>query len=130
VKEDVIDLGKHKLNVSSLETTGPGPATIGFGESIGCPGSTGLSSSKYLLCAQGSPPVLFQQTSAGETRPVSSRAPVGFQDNSNGPKPACEEASRGTFYVEKGSGRLGGKPFLCIKTSGGKYSWIQLAATP
>jgi hypothetical protein len=63
-------------------------------------------------------------------RPVSSLSPVGFQDVSTGPKPACAVASRGTFYVEKGTGKEADKPLPCVRKSDNAYDWIRLNVIP
>jgi hypothetical protein len=127
VKGEIIDLGRRDLKVNSLTTTGPGAGYLSFLEN-GCPANNKRALVTY--CAQGSPPSLFQVTSTGERRPVSSISPVGFQDSSISSKPTCSANNRGTFYVEKGSTRVTDKPFLCIKKSDDTYGWIQLGITP
>ncbi|MEQ1845610.1 MAG: hypothetical protein ABL983_08535 [Nitrospira sp.] len=127
-EEKIVDLGKRGLKANTLETTGPGPSLISFGK-IGCP-SSALVGTKVAYCAQGSPLSLFQLTSVGELRPVSSLSPVGFQDVSIVSKPTCTAANRGTFYAEKGTGTVADKPFLCVKKSDNTYDWIQLGMIP
>lgn len=124
----IVDLGKRGLRANTMETTGPGPSLISFGK-IGCP-SSALVGTKVAYCAQGSPLSLFQLTSVGELRPVSSLSPVGFQDVSIASKPTCTAANRGTFYAEKGTGTVADKPFLCVKKSDNTYDWIQLGMIP
>jgi hypothetical protein len=63
-------------------------------------------------------------------RPVSSLSPVGFRDASTAAKPNCTAENRGTFYVEKGAGKIADKPFLCAKKSDNSYEWIGLAVVP
>jgi hypothetical protein len=125
VKEQVVDLGTRTLRVKRIEATGPGPNYLSFTE-LGCPSTLGVGE-HILLCAKGSPTSFFQLNSMGELRPVSSFSPVGFQDVSTGPKPTCSATSRGTFYVEKGTGKVADKPFLCAKQLDNTYDWIQLS---
>lgn len=127
VQGQVIDFGEREIKARKMTTTGRGPSSLGF-TNIGCPASAGGSKVEY--CAQGSPLSLFQVTSSGESRPVSSRSPVGFQDASIGPKPPCSAANRSTFYVEKGSDNDADKPLLCVKDSKNNYYWIQLSMVP
>jgi hypothetical protein len=61
---------------------------------------------------------------------VSSFSSIGFQDASTDPKPSCSAARRGTFYVEKATGKGADKPFLCARKSDNTYDWIQLAVIP
>ena len=124
VQGQIVDLGTRSLKAKSFETTGPGPDSLAFRE-LGCP-STLEGNQHILLCAKGSPPSFFQLNSKGELRPVSSFSPMGFQDVSTGPKPTCSATSRGTFYVEKGTGKVADKPFLCVKQLDNTYDWIQL----
>jgi len=128
VQGQVIDLGNRELKAAKVSTTGRGPSSLGFGH-LGCPPSPeeGVA---VAYCAKGSPLSLFQVPSTGEPRPVSSFSPVGFQDVSVAPKPACNLSNRGTFYVEKGAGGLTDKPFLCAKKSDNTYAWIQLGIVP
>ena len=128
VQGQIVDFGKRRVRAEIMETTGPGPGRIAFGE-IGCPPSV-EQGQLVTYCAQGSPLSLFQLTSTGERRPVSSLSPVGFQDVSIAPKPTCTAANRGTFYVEKGTGQVADKPFLCAKKSDNTYGWIQLGMIP
>jgi uncharacterized protein YoxC len=128
VQGQMIDLGKRSLRVQTLETSGPGPSQMAFNV-VGCPPSTERVSG-VVYCVQGSPLSLFQLTSTGERRPVSSLSPVGFQDASIAPKPPCTAGNRGTFYVEKGAGKVADKPFLCAKQSDNTYAWIQLGIIP
>jgi hypothetical protein len=123
------DLSKLDLRVRSLETvpTEGGPSSLSLGR-LGCQPAALAKGAAVAYCAQGSPPFLFQRTAAGDVRPVSSSSPEGFQDESTAPKPACTSASRGTFYVEKGTGNAADKPFVCVRGSGGVYNWIQLGA--
>jgi hypothetical protein len=127
VQGQVLDLGKRDLKANTVTTTAPGPGYFGIGE-LGCPSST--KGFKLLFCAQGSPPSLFQLSSTGQLTPVSSLSPVGFADVSTGAKPTCNVSKRGTFFVEKGSGRVSDKPFLCARESDNTYNWIPLAAVP
>jgi hypothetical protein len=131
VQSDVIDLGAHSLKVARmLEVTGTGPSYWGL-ESLGCPRPDALVTGvKIALCAQGSPVSFFQLTPAGDVRPLSSLSTIGFQDVSVAMKPSCTAASRGTFYVQKGSGDVADKPFVCVKGSNNSYEWIQLVAVP
>jgi gas vesicle protein len=128
VQGQIVDLGEKGLRANSLETTGPGPASIGFNK-MGCPTSDPKRSA-VVYCVQGSPLSLYQLTSGGELRPVSSRSPVGFQDVSNAAKPTCTSFIRGTFYLEKGAGKAPDEPFVCAKESNDTYDWIQLGITP
>jgi hypothetical protein len=128
VQEQIVDFGKRRLKAEGLETTGPGPGRFSFGE-LGCPPSV-EKGNLVTYCAQGSPLSLFQVTSTGDRRPVSSLSAVGFQDVSTAGKPTCTAANRGTFYVEKGTGQVADKPFLCVKTSDNTYGWIQLGMIP
>jgi hypothetical protein len=127
VQGQIIDLGKHDLKVNSLRTTGPGPGYFGI-EELGRPIST--DGYKVVYFAQGSPPSLYQRTSAGEESPVSGRSTVGFQDISTDPKPTCGLSRRGTFFLEKGSGKIPDRPFVCARKSDNGYDWIQLVAVP
>ena len=121
------NLSKLDLRVHSLETVGSPsdasePAGVGL-KQLGCqfsPASPWAKGSKIVLCAQGSPP-LFYQRAGDEVRPVSSLSPVGFQDVSISARPACGAASRGTFYVEKGAGRVAEHPFLAARKSDGMF---------
>ena len=127
VKGQIVDLGARDLKANSVITTGSGPGYFAIGE-LGCvPPTKGY---KVIYCAQGSPTSLFQFTSAGELAPVSSRSPVGFQDLSTDAKPACNVSKRGTFFVEKGSGKVADKPLLCARKSDNTFDWIQLAMIP
>jgi cell division protein FtsB len=128
-EEKIVDLGKRGLRASFMETTGAGPSLISFGK-IGCPSSALATGTKVAYCAQGSPLSLFQLTSVGELRPVSSRSTIGFQDVSTASKPTCTVDNRGTFYAEKGTGTAADKPFLCVKKSDNTYDWIQLGMVP
>jgi hypothetical protein len=133
VKTDVLDLRKKDVKVHTLETVGsPSDAGVGGGigiNELGCQPSKWSKAAKLLLCAQGSPP-LFYQRAGDDVRPISSLSPVGFRDASTGTKPTCTAAARGTFYVEKGAGKIADKPFLCAKKSDNTYEWIQLAVVP
>ncbi len=121
VKGEVLDLSTKTLKVRLLETTGAGHSFILFGN----PGCGPVpKDSKIGYCAQGSPPVLTQVSVSGESAPVASRSPIGFQDTSAGAKPTCVASNRGTFYVEKGATD---KPFLCAQKSAGTYAWMELA---
>jgi len=128
VKDQIVDFGKRRLKAETIETTGPGPGAWSIGVT-GCPPST-IQGNLVTYCAQGSPLSLFQVTSTGERRPVASLSAVGFQDVSTAAKPTCTAANRGTFYVEKGTGQVADKPFLCAKTSDNTYGWIQLGMIP
>jgi hypothetical protein len=125
------DLSQLDLRVHTLETVGSpsdsGRGTqIGF-KSVGCqPIPPDKDQSKVWYCVLGPPFVLYQRSS-GVLRPVSSLSPVGFQDTSVGPKPACTVANRGTFYVEKGTGKETDKPLLCVRQQDGAYGWVQLS---
>jgi F0F1-type ATP synthase membrane subunit b/b' len=124
------DLSKLDLRVHTLETVElpsehlPGQWGI---KTIGCQPSSYTKETKILLCAQGSPPLFYQRTSAEDLRPVSSLSPIGFQDASTDSKPACTAARRGTFYVEKGAGKIADKPLLCVRKSDNNFEWIELA---
>jgi hypothetical protein len=129
VQGQVIDLGSNKrLKVGEIETTGAGHGVgIGF-EELSCETSTFMQQkAKVMYCAQGSPPMLFQWTPTGPLRAVSGASPAGFQDLSTSPKPICDSAGRGTFYVEKGTGRTADKAFLCARESDGSFAWTALA---
>ncbi|MGD1213358.1 MAG: hypothetical protein ABR861_00035 [Terriglobales bacterium] len=128
VKKSVVDFGKRDIKANSFMSTGPGPGRIQFGET-GCFFSRDKDIKVY-YCAQGTPPSLFQLTSTGDLRPVASRSPIGFQDASTAAKPTCTDTNRGTFYVEKGTGKLADKPFLCAKKADDSYGWIELAMLP
>lgn len=128
IKKDVVDLGNRTLKVGTLETSGTGTSSLSFGNP-GCPSSP-VQGTKVTFCAQGSPLSLFQVTSAEGSRPVSSLSPVGFQDTSTAAKPTCTAANRGTFYVEKATGEVTDKPFLCARKSNNMYSWVQLGTIP
>jgi cell division protein FtsB len=120
VKDQVLDLSTKTLKVKTLETTGAGHSGILFGN----PGCDPVpKDSKLGYCAQGSPPVLTQISVSGESAPVASRSPIGFQDTSAGAKPACAANNRGTFYVEKGATD---KPFLCVQKNTGAYAWMEV----
>jgi hypothetical protein len=122
VKGDMLDLGSKTLRARRLETSGgAGHSGLQFG-TIGC--DSVEKGQQLLYCAQGSPPVLTQVSISGESAPVASRSPVGFQDTSAGAKPSCSTTNRGTFYVEKGATD---KPFLCVQKSAGTYAWMELA---
>jgi hypothetical protein len=132
VQGQILDLGSRTLRVGTLETTGTGgPSSMSFGN-LGCQPSALPEGQKVAYCAEGSPPsiFLFQRTFTGDLRPVSSVSPVGFQDASNARKPTCTAANRGTFYVEKGSGKMADKPFLCARKSDNTFDWIQLVMVP
>lgn len=126
------DLSKLNLRVHTLETIPtPGeeklPSSLSFG-TLGC-GPTALAKgTQVAYCAQGSPPslYLYQRSLDGVVKPVSAVSPVGFQDASTVPKPNCDATRRGTFYVEKGSGKVADEPFLCVKDANGKLEWITL----
>lgn len=122
---DVIDIGKRKLKASSIETTGPGFPTLGFGPQLGCPASPPPPST-VAFCVEGSPPSLYEVTSTGQKRPIASLSPVGFQESSVGVKPTCTSTNRGTFYVEKGQAKVPDQPFLCMKKSDDTYAWFQM----
>jgi len=124
VQGQVVDLGTRGLRAKFIETTTLGPSYLGF-KHLGCP-STLEKGLAVLYCTKGSPLSLFQLTSTGEPKQVSSFSPMGFQDVSTGPKPICAAANRGTFYVEKGTGNVADKPFLCVKQLDNTYAWIQL----
>lgn len=128
LQEQVVDFGKREVKAEKVTTTGPGPSLISMAH-IGCPPFP-PQGSKVTYCAEGSPPSLFQITSTGEKRPVSSFSAVGFQDGSTAPKPTCSAANRGTIYVEKGPKKVADKPFLCVKKPNEAYAWIQLVAIP
>jgi hypothetical protein len=129
VQRQVVDLGERGLRAKTVETTGPGPFLLSVHE-IGCPPSVLAKGAKVAYCVQDSPLSLYQRAATGELRPVSSLSPVGFQDVSTAPKPTCTAANRGTFYVEKGTGKVADKPFLCVKKSDNTYDWIQLSVNP
>jgi len=124
VQGQMVDLGQRGLKAGFFVSTASGPSYFGL-RRLECPATAEGNAVAY--CAEGSPPSLLQRTSTGELRPVSSFSSTGFQDVSTGPKPTCTQAIRGTIYVEKGSGKVADKPFLCARQSGGTYDWIQLA---
>ncbi len=128
VQGQVVDLGRRDLRANSFEATGPGPGYFTLG-GLACPSSV-KQGFDLDYCAKGSPPVLYQLTSTGDLRPVSSQSPIGFQDISNAKKGACNPSNRGTVYVEKGTERMADEPFLCAKKSDGTYDWVQLGKTP
>ena len=129
VHDQVINLSTKDIVAKSLLTApGPGSGIISFGPNLGCPGR--LKNTKLGLCAQGSPPSVYQVTDSGSVRPVGSLSSIGFQDTSTSKKPDCTSAIRGTLYVEKGAGSAADQPFLCIRNSSDTYSWAQLRATP
>jgi hypothetical protein len=127
VKGQIVDLGSRDLKANTVMTTGPGPGYFGIGE-LGCLSST--KGYKVIYCAQGSPTSLFQLTSTGDLTPVSGRSAAGFQDLSTTAKPTCNTAKRGTFFVEKGAGRVADKPFLCARKSDNTFDWVQLVVIP
>jgi hypothetical protein len=111
------DLSKLDLRVHSLETLGSGENTaIGLGPKLGCPAAP-PGQAALALCAQGTPPLFYQLTAGGIVRPISSLSPVGFQDASTAPRPDCTASKRGTFYVEKGTGKIADKALLCVRQS-------------
>jgi hypothetical protein len=126
VQGEVVDLGQRPLRAKSFEGTSNEPGSWSMGRT-GCPPSTLAKGHLVAYCVEGSPLTLHQLTPSGELRPVASLSSIGFQDASVGPKPSCNMSSRGTFYVEKGSGDAPDRPFLCSRQSGGSYGWIQLA---
>jgi hypothetical protein len=130
VQGQIIDIGKRELRAERFTATGPGPSGISFGR-LGCPSFADLpkDNRQVTYCAQGAPPSLFQLTST-ELRAVAGLSPAGFQDVSVAPKPTCDAASRGTFYVEKGTGAVPDKPFLCARKADSTYGWIQLGIVP
>jgi len=124
------DLTKLDLRVHSLETVGSeGPSSLSF-SILGCQPSALAKGAKVAYCSQGSPPSLYQRTASGDLRPVSSSSPAGFQDVSTSSKPACDTATRGTFYVEKGNGKETDKAFLCTRKSDNTFNWIQMSTVP
>jgi hypothetical protein len=129
VQNQIIDFGRRGLRANSFEATAPGPGYFEFGI-VGCPTVAPEKGFQVVYCAKGSPLSLFQVTSAGDVRPVSSLSPIGFQDASIAAKPTCATTNRGTFYVEKGAGNVADKPFLCTKKSDNTYAWIQLGMIP
>lgn len=131
VQGQVVDLGKRELKADKLTATGPGPSTMTM-KTVGCPPFASIAKDGIVAyCTQGTPPYLYlSQLTSAALRAVSSLSPAGFQDLSNAPKPNCAIANRGTFYVEKGTGRTADKPFLCVKKSDNEYEWIQLGMIP
>lgn len=123
------DLSKLDLKVHKLEVLGSGePNSISWDSGrTGCPPSALAKGSTIAICAEGSPPVIYQRNANG-ARPVASLSPIGFQEASPpGPKPACTAANRGTFYVEKGTGKTADKPLVCVRQSDNTYAWVDLA---
>ena len=124
VKGEFVDFGKRTIRAKSFESTASsGPSFISLAR-FGCPSDT--KGASVSLCVKDSPTTVYQLASTGELRPVSSRSPIGFHDVSASPKPKCTAANRGTFYVEKGVGKVADKPFLCAKQTNDTYDWIQL----
>jgi hypothetical protein len=121
VKDQVVDLSHKTLKVGTLDLNDKGRFMLSIGM-VGC--NTVPHGYELSYCAQGSPPVLTQVSASGESAPVASRSPIGFQDTSAGAKPTCVASNRGTFYVEKGATD---KPFLCAQKSAGTYAWMELA---
>jgi hypothetical protein len=128
VKGQVVDLGKVDLKVHKLEVLGSGEAnSISWDSRTGCPPSALAKGSTVAICAQDSPPLIYERNVSG-ARPVASLSPIGFQDASlPGSKPGCTETSRGTFYVEKGTGKTADKPLVCVRQSDNSYAWVDLA---
>lgn len=124
VQQDVLDFGRHVLRAGGFTTTGLGPSQLGFGIP-GCPAVA--KGSQIIYCVKGSPLALHQVTPSGETRPVSGFSPAGFQDIFDTAKPTCDQTTRGTFYVEKGSPNRADKPVVCVKKSDNTYSWMRLS---
>jgi hypothetical protein len=122
VRDQVIDLGSKAVKAKTFTATGEGFSTVSLG-TLGC-AALPPKGFKLSICAQGSPPVLTQVSISGESAPVASRSPVGFQDTSIGEKPSCAANHRGTFYVEKGATD---KAFLCGQKASGEYDWMELA---
>lgn len=123
IDKKVVDLGSRDLKANSVETTGLGPAAIEFSR-IGCPA---LESGRIVMyCTQAAPETLYQVTASGESKPVGSRSPIGFQDSSTGAKPPCDSSARGTIFVEKGGPGKADAVAVCGKTSSDGYEWAQL----
>ncbi len=117
LKQQVVDFGQRDVRARKFIAEGAaGPSSLAFGI-LGCP-PIEVDAAAVAYCAQGSPPALYEYVPATrDLRPVASLSSMGFQDTSAGPKPKCTEANRGTLYVEKGSGNVSDRPFICIKTS-------------
>jgi hypothetical protein len=124
------DLKKLDLRVHSVETVGTeGPPALIFTR-LGCKPSPLAKGGEVAYCSEGSPPFLFQVTSKGDIRPVSSASPSGFQDVSTGPIPTCDANSRGTFYAKKGNGNENDAGLLCARKSDHSFGWVQLSSGP
>jgi hypothetical protein len=123
------DLSKLDLRVHSLETVplAGQPSSVSFAH-LGCGPAVLAKGSAIAICAQGAPPMVFQRTSVGELRPVSSVSNIGFQDSSVGLRPKCDLSTRGTFYVEKGN--AADRPVLCVRETGERYNWVSLDTAP
>jgi hypothetical protein len=86
-----------------------------------------------ILCTNVSvaPVYLFSQlTPDGAVIPVSSVLPIGIQDVSIAPRPACTMATRGTIYVEKGNRGGEDQPYLCVMNPNGSSRWVGLQLIP
>jgi hypothetical protein len=138
VQGQVVDLGHKKLIAGSIETSGTDengvawPSGFALGN-LGC-GPTLLRNRKVAYCAETSPlrPFIFfsQLTPDGVVIPVSSVSPIGFQDVSIAPKPACTMTTRGTIYVEKGNRGGADQPYLCLMNPNGSSRWAGLQLVP
>jgi hypothetical protein len=123
------DLKKLDLRVHSVETFGTDRPPALIFKQLGCP-SPLEKGEEIAYCSQGSPPFLFQVSSKGDIRPVSSASPIGFQDVSTGPIPTCDANSRGTFYAKKGNGNENDAALLCARKSDRTFGWVQLSSGP
>jgi uncharacterized Zn finger protein (UPF0148 family) len=122
----VVNLGNRDLLAHTIRTTGDGPSYWAVG-TLGCPTPETLAKDQapVAICVQGTPPTLELRTSS-DVIPVSGRSQTGFQDQSTGTKPSCTSAIRGTFFVEKGTGGMGDRPFVCVKSQNNTYEWHHL----
>lgn len=139
VQGQVVDLGSKSLVATDLTAknkltlSGKGPFLMNFAM-VGCP-PVGSAQPEWplALCLEGDPAHLAIVTHTGAykgIRPVGSFSTVGFQESSTGPRPVCTEGRRGTFYVEKGTGKIADKPLLCVRKSDNSFEWIDLAKLP
>ncbi len=139
VQGQVVDIGNKKFKAGSFESSGTDENGIAWPSSLmlgnlGCGPSTLNANHSIALCAEKSasrPFVFFSQRSPnGDVMPIASVSPVGFQDASIAPKPACTIATRGTIYVEKGSGGNADRPYLCLRNADASLGWVRLQVTP
>jgi hypothetical protein len=139
VQGQVVDMGHRKLIAGSFETTGTDENGKEWDSSVmlgrpGCGPSSLNERHSVALCVLSSPlrPFVFlsQRSPNGDVMPVGSVSPVGFQDVSIAPKPACTVDRRGTIYVEKGNRGGADKPYLCVMNPSGSSRWVELQLVP